>query len=156
MARSFGLCDAASYALSREDKWFQNVSDVGNIFDRSRCRCHGTRITNFRTPQTGNPGGGDGTAPVAADDPCVAGYCMPHAIRDRLFGFQRAWEHPVTFWISIAVPVAIALAGIALALLHRMGCCLSDSTSGLRPGMRAMPARSGTARYKCTNKQGND
>ena len=46
---------------------------------------------------------------------------MTPEIRDRLFGFQRAWEHPVTLWISIGVPVAIALGGIALVLLHRTG-----------------------------------
>jgi hypothetical protein len=41
--------------------------------------------------------------------------------RERLFGFQHAFDSPVTLWITIAVIAALLIAAIITWLLHATG-----------------------------------
>jgi len=46
---------------------------------------------------------------------------MDPATKERMFGYRSAFDHPVTFWIVIAVAVAIALAFVVIAILKATG-----------------------------------
>jgi phosphatidate cytidylyltransferase len=46
---------------------------------------------------------------------------MTADVRDRLLGYQHAWDHPVTFWVTIGITVLIVLSGSVLLLLRRTG-----------------------------------
>ena len=44
---------------------------------------------------------------------------MTSDVRERLFGYQSAWHHPVTLWITLGVAFLIAFSGVAIWFLHR-------------------------------------
>ena len=46
---------------------------------------------------------------------------MTADVRDRLLGYQHAWDHPVTLWVTIGIAVLIVLSGSVMLLLHSRG-----------------------------------
>ena len=46
---------------------------------------------------------------------------MTADVRDRLWGYQHALDHPVTLWITIGIAVLIVLSGSVIFLLRRTG-----------------------------------
>jgi phosphatidate cytidylyltransferase len=46
---------------------------------------------------------------------------MTPAVRERLFGFQHAFDSPVTLWITVAVAGVLTIATLVVWLLHAMG-----------------------------------
>lgn len=51
---------------------------------------------------------------------------MTQEVRDRLFGFQQALDHPITLGVSLAIPVLIVASGAALLMLKKSGLLPED------------------------------
>lgn len=51
---------------------------------------------------------------------------MNEATRQRLFGYERAFEHPVTLWITAAVAAGLVVTGVLIPLLKRRNLVSDD------------------------------
>ena len=77
---------------------------------------------------------------------------MHPAARERLFGFQRAFDHSVTLWVTVALVVVLAVTPLIFLILAKTGpACTSIHPANHQFSIGIRTGQSGGAGATCDN-----